>query len=91
MERAKLLNDLTALDFMAVDLHLYLDTHPDDDEAIEKYNEIIREADSVRYEYERAYGPLCGFRSLSSDENFTWIDSPWPWQSSFNYNLEEAR
>lgn len=91
MERDELLSTLTALDFMAVDLHLYLDTHPDDKEAIEKYNEIIREADSVRYEYEKEYGPLCSYRSASNNDRFDWINSPWPWQCDFNYNIKEAR
>lgn len=90
MERDEILNNLTVLDFMAVDLHLYLDTHPEDEEAIEKYNEIIRKADAVRYEYESKFGPLCSFRSMSDKNSFKWIDSPWPWQSSFNYNIGEV-
>lgn len=86
MDRDMLLNKLSMLDFMAVDLALYLDTHPTDSEAIELYNDIIKQADAVRYEYECKYGPLCSFRSLSR-ENFTWVDCPWPWQNKFNYRL----
>lgn len=68
-----LLNRLTVLDFMAVDLHLFLNTHPKDTDAIEKYNSIIKEADSIRCQYENLYGPLCSFRSLSKSQ-FRWID-----------------
>lgn len=87
-EKDSVLNRLTILDFMAVDLHLYLDTHPDDREAITKYNEIIAEADKVRYEYEKLNGPLCSYRSASPDYHFKWIDCPWPWTNKFNYYIK---
>ena len=38
MVRETLLMKLMELDFMAVDLGLYLDTHPDNSEAIAEYN-----------------------------------------------------
>lgn len=87
MNREDILNKLTVLDFMAVDLQLFLDTHPDNEKAIEKYNEVIREADSVRCQYEKLYGPLCSFRSMSSAGEFRWINNPWPWSEKFNYSL----
>ncbi len=74
MSRDQLLNKLTTLDFMSVDLHLYLDTHPKDKEAIETYNNIVREADCLRMEYEKLYGPLYSFRSFSKSQ-FHWIDN----------------
>ena len=37
MNREELLSSLTQLDFMAVDLGLYLNTHPDDTEAIRSF------------------------------------------------------
>jgi len=85
-----LLKKLSILDFIAVDLSLFLDTHPNDKEAIEKYNSIIEEADSLRYEFEETYGPLCSFRSMSPEAYFKWIDCPWPWQSDFNFNVKEC-
>ena len=48
MNREELLSSLTQLDFMAVDLGLYLNTHPDDIEAIDAYNQVIVAADTVR-------------------------------------------
>ncbi len=86
MERDNLLLELTALDFMAVDLCLYLDTHPGDCEALAKYNECVILADQVRCEYEAKYGPLCSFRSYAG-ESYRYIDDPWPWCASFNFNL----
>lgn len=86
MDREALLNRLTALDFMAVDLGLYLNTHPDDRNAIGEYNKIIEAADLVRVKYEQAYGPLCSFRSLCQNpDKWIWNDNPWPWERSFNF------
>lgn len=87
-DREEVLKVLTALDFMAVDMGLYLDTHPDDKSAIEIYNEILKEADSARSIYEENFGPLCSYRSMSNEDQFKWIDNPWPWQDCFNYNLK---
>ncbi len=81
--RETLLWTLSALDFMLVDIGLYLDTHPSDCEAIEKYNEILKKANAARCEYENQYGPLTSFRSAANYE-FDWIDDPWPWQKDFN-------
>lgn len=88
MDRENLLKRLTMLDFMAVDMQLFLDTHPDDTNAIAKYNSIIREADNLRAQYEKTVGPLFSFRSYSQTENFQWIDNPWPWENKFNFSLD---
>ena len=71
-EREALLKKLSILDFIAVDLHLFL------------------EADSLRYEFEEMYGPLCSFRSMSPDCEFKWINCPWPWKRDFNFNVKEC-
>jgi len=87
MDRDKLLSQLTALDFMAVDLALYLNLHPCDTEVIEKYNCVIKEADMIRCEYEKLFGPLCSYRSASPENRWAWIENPWPWECSFNFNM----
>lgn len=84
--RDELLRRLTALDFVAVDMGLYLNTHPHCHDAIEKYNAAISEADKCRQMYESAYGPLCSFRS-ASNKTWCWSDNPWPWQEEFNFEL----
>ena len=65
MNRDCMLKRLTVLDFLAVDLQLYLDSHPDDENAITKYNSVVDEADGLREQYENLYGPLFSFRSYS--------------------------
>ncbi|MGI5849348.1 MAG: spore coat protein CotJB [Christensenellales bacterium] len=86
MNREDLLRMLSAMDFYTVDLQLYLNTHPNDREALSKYNSVVSEASVLRREYENMYGPLTSFRSASKYP-WQWIDDPWPWQHAFNFRL----
>ena len=88
MDRKELLKKLMELDFIAVDLGLFLNTHPNHAEAIQTYNQVITAADAVRMKYEEAYGPLCSFRSYAMDgEHWQWMEEPWPWQADANFSL----
>ena len=88
MNREELLQKLSELDFIAVDLGLFLNTHPNDADAIATYNQVITAADAVRMKYEEAYGPLCSFRSYALHaENWQWKDNPWPWQKDANISF----
>lgn len=85
MNKDELLKELTMLDFMATDIHLYLDTHPKDKMMIRKYNKIVSQADACRFKYEKLYGPLCSYRSSSKEDRWTWINEPWPWCEESNF------
>ena len=85
MTRDDLLHCLTALDFVSLDLALYLDTHPDDCEALDKYNETVCKAAEIRSKYEKTYGPLYSYRSPSTCP-WQWYEDPWPWQYCFNFS-----
>lgn len=88
MNRDELLSALSALDFMAVDLHLYMDTHPEDNAALVMYNEIVAKANELRVEYEKFNGPLYSYRSLNSN-GWRWDDDPWPWHTCHNFQLSK--
>lgn len=86
MSRDELLRELTALDFVALDLALFLDTHPDDRQALDQYNQTIMQAYPLRQEYESTYGPLYSYRSASGYP-WQWSKEPWPWQNDFNFEM----
>lgn len=86
MSKDGLLKQLTALDFFAVDLQLFLDTHPTDREALAKYNAVVADSAKVRQQYESMYGPVWSYRS-PSQYPWQWINDPWPWQNNFNFKL----
>lgn len=82
MDRNELLLKLSQMNFTALDLQLYLDTHPTEKRAIEQYNMAVNEANKLRAEYESMYGPLASFVTPSDPAEFTYINEPWPWQKS---------
>jgi len=86
LDREALLRQITILDFMALDLHLYLNTHPDDNEALEMYNDCITNGDKARHQFEEDFGPLTAFRS-DGQAGWTWNRCPWPWQEGFNFEF----
>ena len=89
MDREKLLKQITIMDFMATDLHLYLNTHPNDTEAMEMYNNVVAHSAQLRKEYEEYIGPLVSYRSPDTPGR-RWSDNPWPWQKDFNFSWDEA-
>ncbi|MDR3092097.1 MAG: spore coat protein CotJB [Clostridiales bacterium] len=86
--RQVLLKKLTILDFMATDIGLYLNTHPDDYASVQKYNAIVEEAKAARREYEAAAGPLTSWRCPVNKEIFEG-DCYFPWEKEFNCGLTE--
>ncbi|MDD2489705.1 MAG: spore coat protein CotJB [Bacilli bacterium] len=81
-QRESLLNKVREYDFALVELDLFLDNHPNDQEKIQLYNQYLKQSKQARQEYEQRYGPL----SLNSDWLNTypwgWLTPPWPWEVS---------
>lgn len=86
MSRDELLKQLSAIDFMVIELHLYLNTHPDDREALMRYNCAATQSMMLKNTYEKMYGPLTAHKPVYTYP-WPWIDNPWPWSSEFNYEL----
>lgn len=79
-EYYQLLEEIQAIDFVLVELNLYLDTHQHDMEAIKQFNETAQLSMQLKVNFEKKFGPLMNFgRSYS---NYPWDvdDTPWPWQ-----------
>ena len=55
---SQLLRKLSAADFYAQDLKLFLDTHPDDMRALELYREAVKQAEACRCAFENEFYPL---------------------------------
>jgi spore coat protein JB len=76
----QLMEELQAIDFVLVDLTLYLDTHPLDANSIQQYNEFAKKRKHVKRQIEALYGPLEQFGHSYSGYPWNWDDAPWPWQ-----------
>jgi len=75
-----LLEQLQAVDFALVDLTLYLDTHPDDNQAVQQFNQLARQRKRLKKLYESSYGPLQQYGNSYSSYPWSWDNTPWPWQ-----------
>ena len=74
-----LLEQIRAYSFVKNELELYLDTHPNCIAALEYYNKILAELNGLVDKYENTSGPLTA-SGVRSEDNWTWVKEPWPWQ-----------
>lgn len=86
MTRMDLLKKITATSFMVDDLGLYLNTHPDDCEAVEKYNCYVKELNELKRMYEECFG-MISEHSSTSPCPWNWICDPWPWEYEANFRF----
>lgn len=75
-----LMEELQAVDFVLVELTLYLDTHPNDQEAIQQFNQFAQARQQLMQQVEQCYGPLQQYGNSYSGYPWNWNDGPWPWQ-----------
>lgn len=77
----RLLEELQTADFVLVELTLYLDTHPNDMQAIQQFNQYVQLRTQLAQRYETEYGPLLQYGHYSySKYPWQWVETPWPWQ-----------
>lgn len=65
--------------FAMDDIILYLDTHPDDQEALNYYYYVTGLRKQAMEAYEAQCGPLM-LDEVRSENYWTWVNNPWPWE-----------
>lgn len=83
MSKTEALEQIQSYGFAAYDILLYLDTHPKDKKAFSMFKQLVEKTKKLRNDFEKEYGPLTPFSAAGFDE-FTWLDSPWPWEKEAN-------
>ena len=73
------LGELMAIDFVADELSLYLDTHKDDTQAFEQYQSVLSLSREAHKRYVETCGPLTKNDMLGM-KRYAWLNSPWPWE-----------
>ena len=69
---------MDALSFSIWELHLFLDSHPYNQDATKKYWEYKEKLKELKEEYKRLYGTP--YENSEETCRWQWINSPWPWQ-----------
>lgn len=81
-EQEQLKRKISAHTFSAWELHLFLDSHPNNCEAAKKLDECRAMIKKLTKEYEEKYGTLT--ESSSNTSRWQWINGPWPWETEDN-------
>ena len=72
------MTEMMAIDFVADELELYLDTHQNDAEAFAMYQTFLALKVEARERYVKACGPVTQEDMLGM-KSYVWLDDPWPW------------
>lgn len=75
--------ELQALAFAVNELALYLDTHPNDAEALEMYQTYQQALHDGMMNFSKEYGPL-NHTVPGKKGCYCWPNDPWPWEYAAN-------
>jgi spore coat protein JB len=73
------LSELQVLGFAIQELALYLDTHRDDHEALQVYQDYQKMYDHCRNVYLKEHGPM-NHSQITDSGQYEWLNDPWPWE-----------
>lgn len=79
MSREQLMQWLNMVSFAVVDIMLYLDTHPEDEEALKYFNYYAEQRKAALHAYAEKYGPLT-IDTARPGNYWDWSDVPLPWE-----------
>ena len=79
MNQKELYEWIMMLGFCAVDMMLYLDTHPDDEEALNYFNQCTALYNAAKQSYQGQFGQLNAF-SEQERSSWDWNTAPMPWE-----------
>lgn len=79
MTKEQLFRIIMESSFALDDTILFLDTHPDNREALDFYHHYKKIYDEAMEEYQECYGPI-NSKSVDQTNYWTWVKTPWPWE-----------
>lgn len=78
-DKNKLRHYIDVVSFVVDDTKLFLDTHPDDAEALEHFDNYNNARNRAMQEYASHFGPMT-ISTASGDKGWQWAMQPWPWE-----------
>lgn len=78
-EQERLLKRIRVCSFVLLETGLYLDTHPEDQLALDHYRKYQLLERAAYDEYVDKFGPLTK-NDFSGGKRWNWVDGPWPWE-----------
>lgn len=59
---------------------LYLDTHPNDQNALEYYRRKQQQLNQATENYQKVVGPMRACMVDTNTGGWRWVETPWPWE-----------
>lgn len=81
-EKEALRRRIYAVRFALWELHLFLDTHPNNSDAARKQEEYKSRNEALTAEFEEKFGPIG--ETPENTSRWAWICDPWPWEKEAN-------
>lgn len=78
-DQQKLFMYINEVSFAIDDVVLFLDTHPENKQALDYYDNYKKIRKEAVAEYTKLYGPL-SVDDVNSCNYWAWIKEPWPWE-----------
>ena len=75
----QLLRYIQQINLALLDVVLFLDTHPNDRNALNYYEKCKVARMEATALYAEKFGPL-QIDNVNTSDGFSWVDSPWPWE-----------
>jgi len=85
--RRTLLDRVQMYEFALVEANLFLDSHPDDQEALKYYSKYAGLLQEAKAAYEKQFGSLTP-AVADGATRWSWVDDPWPWDLQANTGEE---
>ena len=79
-DKEKTLREIYETSFALNDLTLYLDTHPNDAQALEQFHALHKRRKAAMQDFTQAFYPLCIDEMCDKKPGCTWGYAPAPWQ-----------
>jgi spore coat protein JB len=78
--REELMRHIQELTIEKVNYNLYLDVFPEDQQAIDAFNQYSDQLKMATEEYEKLFGPITLESAYLKGVPWQWLTSPWPWE-----------
>lgn len=78
-DRNTLMKEIYHVGFAIIEATLFLDTHPNDAEALNFYHQMRGRYHEVMHMYNREYGPLLN-TAVMNENYWSWVATPMPWE-----------
>ncbi|NLJ58661.1 MAG: spore coat protein CotJB [Tissierellia bacterium] len=79
-KQQEMLLEIQKLQFAALDIALFLDTHPNDPVALYRHKMYTERLRQVKDAYEMEFGPMT-IMGHEVGDSWRYINGPWPWES----------